>query len=223
MQCGHEPEAIRSRRLAGAAFIVLSLPLWFVAASPEGQPDGSDPAAFIPVSGMSTGALHAPTSAAFRATGAVKARVSRASARRKRILVSIPERKLAVVNDGHVVKTYRIAVGADTSPSPTGEFIIVNKVADPTYYRPGTVITPGAGNPLGSRWLGLDKEHYGIHGTNEPQSIGRAASHGCIRMANADVEELFALAHAGDTVEISAEPLDQLALLLEAGDEVGEQ
>lgn len=219
MQSGHEPKAIRSRRLAGAAFIALSLPLWFVAASPELPPAGGEPAAFLP-NALITGALHSPTPAALPALGAVKIRVSRTQARRKRIVVSIPERKLALMDEGHVVKTYRIAVGADTSPSPTGEFKIVNKVADPTYYRPGVIITPGPANPLGSRWLGLDREHFGIHGTNEPQSIGRAASHGCIRMANADVEELFALARAGDTVEISTEPFDELALLVEAGDEV---
>jgi lipoprotein-anchoring transpeptidase ErfK/SrfK len=128
-------------------------------------------------------------------------------------VVSIPDRKLALLDEGRVLKSYAIALGADTSPSPTGEFKIVNKIADPTYYRPGIVITPGPENPLGSRWLGLDRAHFGIHGTNEPQSIGQAASHGCIRMAKADVEELYAMARVGDTVEISEAPLEQLALL----------
>ena len=62
-----------------------------------------------------------------------------------------------------------------------------------------------AANPLGTRWLGLSAKGYGIHGTNEPRSIGKAASHGCIRMAKADLEELFNNVQVGDVVEIRAQ------------------
>jgi hypothetical protein len=58
---------------------------------------------------------------------------------------------------------------------------------------------------VGSRWMGLSLKGYGIHGTNEPSSIGKAASHGCIRMAKADLEELYAQVEVGDAVEIHAE------------------
>ena len=123
----------------------------------------------------------------------------------RQVLVSIPDRKLALIEDGQVVKVYSVAVGAESTPSPDGEFKIINRVDKPTYYHPGKVIPTGRSNPLGTRWIGLNKPHYGIHGTNEPRSIGKAASHGCIRMARKDLEELFTLVRPGDTVIIRAE------------------
>lgn len=129
----------------------------------------------------------------------------------RQIIVSIPDRKLALLEDGDVVKVYDVAVGATKSPSPTGDFMIVNRLENPTYYRPGVVIEPGASNPLGTRWMGLSQKGFGIHGTNQPQSIGKAASHGCIRMAQSDLEELFTLVHVGDAVSIRAERDDEVA------------
>jgi lipoprotein-anchoring transpeptidase ErfK/SrfK len=123
----------------------------------------------------------------------------------RRLVISIPDRKLAVVEDGAVVKVYAVAVGVDITPSPSGTFKVVNRIANPTYYHAGKVIPAGKTNPLGSRWMGLDQKGYGIHGTNQPKSIGKAASHGCIRMAHADVEELFQRVRVGDVVEIHAE------------------
>lgn len=121
------------------------------------------------------------------------------------VLVSLVDRKLAVIEDGIVIATFEVAVGADVSPSPTGEFKIVSRVQNPTYYHPGMVIPSGKNNPLGTRWLGLSEKGYGIHGTNAPKSIGRAASHGCIRLRNRDVEKLFTLVKVGDTVKIRSE------------------
>lgn len=120
----------------------------------------------------------------------------------RRILVSLQERKLAVVEDGQVVKIYSVAVGKRSTPSPVGVFQIINRVAGPSYYKPGLVIPTGPENPLGTHWIGIDKKMIGIHGTNQPASIGRRASHGCIRMKNEDVAELFARVRVGDTVEI---------------------
>jgi lipoprotein-anchoring transpeptidase ErfK/SrfK len=140
----------------------------------------------------------------------------------RQIIVSIPDRKLALVEDGDVVKIYDVAVGATHSPSPTGEFTIVNRLENPTYYRPGVVIEPGASNPLGTRWMGLSQKGFGIHGTNQPKSIGRAASHGCIRMAQKDLEELFTLVHVGDTVSIRADRDDEVAAVFATDDEEDE-
>lgn len=122
-----------------------------------------------------------------------------------RVVVSIPDRKLAVIEDGRVVRIYDTAVGAPQSPSPTGTFKIVSRVALPTYCHAGKVIPPGANNPVGSRWMGLSVKGFGIHGTNAPRSIGHAASHGCIRMRKHDIEELFAMVHVGDVVEMHGE------------------
>jgi len=121
------------------------------------------------------------------------------------IVVSLEDRRLALVEDGAVKKVYRVAVGRESSPSPAGTFLITGRVENPTYYHDGKVIPPGPGNPVGTRWMGLSQKGYGIHGTNEPRSIGKAASHGCIRMRQRDLEELFDLVRAGDSVEIVGE------------------
>ena len=118
------------------------------------------------------------------------------------IVVSIPERKLVLMEDGAVKKVYPVAVGKASTPSPAGRFTINARVSNPTYSHRGKVIGPGPRNPVGSRWMGLSVKGYGIHGTNEPGSIGKAASHGCIRMGKADLEELFAQVEVGDAVEI---------------------
>ena len=129
----------------------------------------------------------------------------------RRIVVSIPDRKLAVIEDGAAVEIYRVAVGAKDSASPAGEFKIINRISQPTYYAPGVVIPAGQDNPLGPRWIGLSLSHFGIHGTNQPRSIGRRASHGCIRMRNADVEELFERVQVGDTVVLAVERTEEVA------------
>lgn len=127
----------------------------------------------------------------------------------RRVVVSIPDRKLAVLEDDRVVKVYQTAVGAPVSPSPEGTFTIVNHIADPTWYTKGRVVPPGKANPLGTRWMGLSRKGYGIHGTNVPSSIGRNASHGCIRMRNRDVEELFEIVAVGDVVELHGERTEE--------------
>jgi lipoprotein-anchoring transpeptidase ErfK/SrfK len=121
------------------------------------------------------------------------------------IVVSLEDRRLALVEDGAVKKLYRVAVGREATPSPTGTFTIVERVENPTYYHEGVVVPPGSGNPVGARWMGLSVKGYGIHGTNAPRSIGKAASHGCIRMRQRDLEELFDEVRIGDTVEIVGE------------------
>lgn len=121
------------------------------------------------------------------------------------ILISIPDRKLALVDNGKVVKVYPIAIGAKHSPSPQGNFTIISRVSNPSWTHKGKVVAPGKDNPVGSRWMGLSLKGYGIHGTNAPRSIGKAASHGCFRMGKKDIEELFLLVRVGDTVAVRAE------------------
>jgi lipoprotein-anchoring transpeptidase ErfK/SrfK len=131
----------------------------------------------------------------------------------RRIVVSIPDRKLALLEGDRIIKIYSVSVGAPVSPSPSGEFQIVQRLANPTYYHPGVVIGPGANNPLGPRWIGLNVQGFGIHGTNRPDSIGKNASHGCIRLRNSDIEDLFARVHVGDHVSLVAERTDEVARL----------
>lgn len=120
----------------------------------------------------------------------------------RQIVISIADRKLAVVEDGHLIKTYPIAVGRRGTPSPDGDFVIINHAKDPVYRHGGKEIAPGKDNPLGSRWMGLSLKGYGIHGTNVQSSVGKAVSHGCFRMRKQDVEELYSLVHVGDAVTI---------------------
>ena len=129
----------------------------------------------------------------------------------RQILVSLVDRKLALIEDDQVVKIYSVAVGKESTPSPTGTFKIVNRVTDPTYYHKGQIVEPGPQNPVGTRWIGLSQKGYGIHGTNAPRSIGKAASHGCIRMGRKDLEELFSMVRPGDVVEIHGERDSQTA------------
>src|SRR5512146_186367 len=144
---------------------------------------------------------------------AVQAAAQQKTAQRpqRQVLVSIPDRKLAVLENNQVLKVYRVSVGKRSTPSPSGEFKIINRLSYPTYYHKGTVIPPGPDNPLGSRWIGLDLKGYGIHGTNAPKSVGKPMSHGCIRMAKADLEEAFELLRVGDRVVIQGEADEESA------------
>ena len=129
------------------------------------------------------------------------------------IVVSLEDRKLALVEDGQVKKIYTVAIGKPATPSPVGKFTIQRRVKNPVYQHDGKVIQPGPGNPVGTRWMGLSVKGYGIHGTNEPRSIGKAASHGCIRMARNDLEEMYAMVSVGDTVELVGQRNDETAQL----------
>lgn len=106
-----------------------------------------------------------------------------------RIIVDLSDRRLHLLQDDRVVHTYPIAVGRMLMQSPVGEFRIINKAPNP-------------GGPFGVLWMGLSKPHYGIHGTNDPSSIGKAVSHGCIRMYNADVLSLSRYVPIGTRVTI---------------------
>jgi len=144
------------------------------------------------------------TSVMFMATAEALA-ADNASAPQRKVVVSLADRKLAVVEAGRVVKIFSVAVGSPKSPSPSGSYEIVNRLSEPTYYGFGKVVPPGKSNPVGTRWIGLSVKGYGIHGTNEPNSIGHNVSHGCIRLRNKEIEELFDMVAVGDVVELYAE------------------
>ena len=147
-----------------------------------------------------------------QSAAADEARTTNAAVTR-RIVVSIPDRKLALIENDQVVIVYPVAVGAPVSPTPVGTFSVVNRVSNPTYYKPGNVVGPGTGNPVGTRWIGLSAKGFGIHGTANPGSIGHAKSHGCIRLRNHDVERLFERVRPGDVVELHGERTPELAEL----------
>jgi lipoprotein-anchoring transpeptidase ErfK/SrfK len=131
----------------------------------------------------------------------------------REIVVSLEDRKLALIENGKVLKVYPVAVGKPSTPSPIGTFTIERRVMNPTYSHDGHTVLPGPNNPVGTRWMGLSVHGYGIHGTNEPHSIGKAASHGCIRLAKSDLEELYPMVEVGDTVELIGHRDEETALL----------
>jgi len=143
--------------------------------------------------------MHIVKLAAILITGSVEAFSQESS---RRLIVSIPDRKIALIEDGRLIRVYPVAVGKPSTPSPAGTFQIVSRIPHPTWYGQGQVVAPGPSNPLGTRWIGLSQRGYGIHGTNIQSSVGKASSHGCIRMRKADVEELFQMVAIGDTVEL---------------------
>src|SRR5580698_777185 len=140
-----------------------------------------------------------------------KGQIQVAAAHERVVVVSLEDRKLALVENGKVKKVYSVAVGKPSTPSPTGTFTIERRVTNPTYHHGGKTVLPGPHNPVGTRWMGLSIPGYGIHGTNEPNSIGKAASHGCIRMARADLEEFYMLVGVGDTVELVGQRNEETA------------
>lgn len=109
------------------------------------------------------------------------------------IAVDKSQNILTLTSEGKIVKTYRVSTGLNNC-TPVGTFKIVNKIIDPPWYTTGGVVPPdNPKNILGSRWLGLSAQGYGIHGTTEPQSIGKQVTSGCVRMKNSEVEELYAI------------------------------
>ena len=104
---------------------------------------------------------------------------------------------------------FPIAVGKAVTPTPLGHFTIVNIIKDPTWYPAGrTPVPPGTNNPLGEYWLGLSLPSYGIHGNNQPSSIGYPLSNGCIRMHNHDLQVLIQFVQVGTPVEIIYETVE---------------
>ena len=107
------------------------------------------------------------------------------------VILNLGSRTLRLLQYGADVATYPIAIGKPATPSPVGDYTILNKAVDP-------------GGPFGTRWLGITENGLGIHGTDTPPSIGLAVSNGCIRMYNQDVEAIFPLLNVGDPVSILA-------------------
>lgn len=122
------------------------------------------------------------------------------------IVINLPSRTLEFYSGATLIKEYPIAVGKPSTPSPLGEYCIINKEVNPDWYPPhsGAVVPSGPDNPLGYRWMGF-LPMYGIHGTNAPWAIGGAVSNGCIRMYENAVEELYELVPYGTPVKLTYE------------------
>lgn len=119
------------------------------------------------------------------------------------ILVNIAARTLYWYEEGRLVRAFPVAAGKPATPTPVGSFQVESRAVDPWWLPPwgGAAVAPGPANPLGTRWLGFHGG-YGIHGTNDPPSIGQLVSLGCIRMQNRDAEWLHAQVRVGTPVRV---------------------
>ena len=118
------------------------------------------------------------------------------------VFVDKSQNVLFLKNGDEVLKVYRVSTGTDNS-TPVGKFKITSRLVDPVWFSKGIVVPPDSPqNVLGSRWLGFDMPGYGIHGTIEPETIGQQVTAGCVRMRNADVEEVYSLLPLGTEVVI---------------------
>ena len=118
------------------------------------------------------------------------------------IVVDKSQNQLLLAQENQFIKLYTVATGENNS-TPVGVFKITEKVPNPVWYRQGAVVPADSPeNILGTRWLELDKDGYGIHGSIDPSGIGTQVTAGCVRMYNPDVEELFDIVARGTEVTI---------------------
>lgn len=116
------------------------------------------------------------------------------------ILVDKSQNILLLKNNEEVIKTYIVSTGKNNC-TPVGTFKIVNKLPNPTWFKAGAVVpAQSPENVLGTRWMGFDLAGYGIHGTTEPKELGKQVTQGCVRLSNADVEELYSIVPVGTEV-----------------------
>jgi len=126
------------------------------------------------------------------------------------IVVDREQNKLRLYNGRTLVRVFPVATGQAIYPTPAGVWFIKDKQLNPWWYPPTydawakglKPVPPGPGNPLGTRWMGLNAPGVGIHGTDAPGSIGYSASHGCIRMQVPDAEWLFPRVTVGTPVVV---------------------
>ncbi|MEB3206173.1 MAG: L,D-transpeptidase [Vampirovibrionales bacterium] len=131
-----------------------------------------------------------------------------------KVVIHVPARQLSVLQGEYRIASYPVGVGRPQFPTPAGKFSIIRKIKHPGWENPYLAagemrIEAGQDNPLGTRWLGfkaMPQGEYGIHGTDNPKSVGELSSHGCVRMRIKDVEQLYDWVQVGTPVEVRYEP-----------------
>lgn len=118
------------------------------------------------------------------------------------MIVDKSQNTLALISVEEVIKVYKVSTGKNNS-TPIGTFKIVNKLINPPWYSAKGIIPSGSPeNILGTRWLGINQPGYGIHGTDDPNTIGYQCTEGCVRMRNSEVEELYTIVPTDTEVKI---------------------
>ncbi|NJO79910.1 MAG: L,D-transpeptidase [Cyanobacteria bacterium RM1_2_2] len=124
-----------------------------------------------------------------------------------RLVIKLSERRVYIYKKEQVKTSFPVAIGRSGWETPTGKYTVIQMQHDPIWQHPftGELVPPGSDNPLGARWIGFwtDGTNYiGFHGTPNEASVGQPASHGCVRMYNRDVIQLFEMVQIGTTVEV---------------------
>lgn len=123
------------------------------------------------------------------------------------VVLRLSERRVYLYDGDRLWVSYPVAVGREGWATPTGDFVVQRKQADPTWRHPftGELVPPGPDNPLGRHWVGFWSDGnnvIGFHGTPQEELIGQAVSHGCVRMRNADVADFFERVQVGTPVRV---------------------
>lgn len=142
--------------------------------------------------------------------GVERAAIDRFAAR---LVIRLAARELQATDaDGRIIAHFPVSIARSMEKRPVGELRVTVVIADPNYTFDPEVFTesaegrqlgrklilpPGPNNPVGRAWIGLDRPGYGIHGTPDPEKVGRTESHGCFRLANWDAVTLLRLAYVG--------------------------
>jgi len=134
------------------------------------------------------------------------------TAPRKGLVINVPEMRLYDFTRGGEPGVYAIAIGDEMDPSLVGEFRVGAKRRNPAWTVPAAirrekpelpaVVPPGDDNPLGDHWMTIGSTTYGIHGTNNPWSIGRTATHGCIRLYDDQLAGLYDRVPSGTPIRL---------------------
>lgn len=140
-----------------------------------------------------------------------KQRILPANPPRDGLVLNLPERGLFLFRQGRFQRFIPVSIGDEQgSPTPTGQYHVIERIANPTWYPPAWAkekgpVGPGPNNPLGAHWIGLSLPRTGIHGTNQPLNIGNSVTHGCIRAYPEAVAQLFGEVQVGWPVRIEYE------------------
>jgi lipoprotein-anchoring transpeptidase ErfK/SrfK len=126
-----------------------------------------------------------------------------------RLVLNLKQRRLYVYQGQKIITSYPVAIGRRGWETPTGKFTVIQMVREPVWEHPftGQLVPSGKNNPLGARWIGFwtdGKNFIGFHGTPQENLIGRAVSHGCVRMRDRDIKALFEKVQIGTSVTVIA-------------------
>lgn len=171
--------------------------------SPSDRRSNPDPPPDPTAAPQTAAALAPPAKPDTAATSAIATPLAMAE-----LIVDLSDRTLYWQIDDELYKSYPIAIGQEGWETPRGIFHVLYKKKNPSWQHPiipNHVIPPGPDNPLGAAWIGFfvdGNQQIGFHGTSDEAAIGQAVSHGCIRLRNADILELYESVEVGWVVRV---------------------